>query len=248
MNSGALFMASNSRIRKWLKWIAIVGATLLGALAIAVWHYGGRLGHASFWESEIAAFEADDKITPKDPGAILFTGSSSIRMWSTLERDMAPMRVLNRGFGGAHMEHVLYFADRIITPYAPRAIVLYVGDNDIGADKTPAIVENDFLDLVAHIRKTQPNVPIYFLTIKASRLRWSLWPTMNEANERIVALAESDPLIRVIDVSAPMVELGAGGKPPADLFRFDGLHLSEAGYALWTKIVRARLLEDLGPG
>ena len=237
-----------ARIPKWLKWIAVGVGLLALALAAALWHYGGRLGHASFWESEIAAFEADDAIHPKEPGAILFTGSSSIRFWSTLERDMAPMRVLNRGFGGSHMEHVLYFADRIIRPYAPRAIVLYVGDNDIGSDKTAATVEGDFLDLVSHIRTFQPAVPIYFLTIKASRLRWSRWPEMNDANGRIAAIAEKDPLIQVIDVSSPMIELGGGDKPPADLFRFDGLHLSEAGYALWTKIVRARLLEDLGPG
>jgi lysophospholipase L1-like esterase len=161
---------------------------------------------------------------------------------------MAPLRVLNRGFGGAHMDHVVHFADRIITPYEARAIVVYAGDNDIGSGKTPETVEEDFLELVALVRAAQPTVPIYFLTIKASRLRWEIWPTMDAANRRIQAIADADPTIHVIDVSAAMIERAGGGKPPAELFIFDGLHLSQEGYALWTSIVRQRLLAELGAG
>ena len=201
-----------------------------------------------FWEDAIVDFEEADAVAPPEKGLILFTGSSSIRFWNTLEKDMAPLRVLNRGFGGAHMSHVLHNADRVIKPYAPRAIVLYVGDNDIGAGKSPAVVEADFRSLLAKVRETQPEIPVYYLTIKASRLRWDLWPVMQKANARIAAIAAQDPLVRILDVSAPMVEMGAGEAPPSDLFMFDGLHLSEEGYALWTQIVQPQLLADLGPG
>lgn len=228
---------------------------IVGVVVFAVATVGGylvvnrdKMSTPEFWESDIEAFEAADTKASPGKNLILFTGSSSIRMWSTLEKDMAPLRVLNRGFGGAHMSHVLHFSDRIIRPYEARAIVVYAGDNDIGSGKTPEVVEADFLALVDHIRSTQPSVPIYFLTIKASRLRWKLWPLMDVANNRIVALSKTDPLIRVIDVSAPMIELGRGDEPPGDLFLLDGLHLSSDGYALWTEIVKARLLRDLGTG
>lgn len=201
---------------------------------------------AGFWEPQIEAYEAADAEAPPAPGAILFTGSSSIRLWETLERDMAPLRVLNRGFGGAHLDHVRHFADRIVTPYAPRAIVLYAGDNDIAAGKSPETVEADFRALVERIRSAQPEVPIYFLTIKPSPQRWSFWPAMRQANERIAAIAALDPTIHVIDVSTPLLRGRTGGPPPARLFVADGLHLSETGYALWTEAVRGRLLEDLG--
>lgn len=231
-----------------------VGLGLALVLVLAVggvvlwWKLAGSeaMSKASFWESEIVAFEEADANDFPEPGAILFTGSSSVRLWDSLERDMAPLRVLNRGFGGAHMAHVVQFADRIITPYAPRALVVYVGDNDIGFGKSPAVVAADFRALVEKVRAEQPSLPIYYLTIKASRLRWALWPTMDEANQRIAAFAATDPAIHVIDVSTPMVELGEGEAPPASLFLLDGLHLSEEGYALWTEIVRARLLTDLG--
>jgi lysophospholipase L1-like esterase len=231
-----------------LKLIGLGVLALVLLAALAFFFYGDEMGKAEFWEREIEAFEAADRERFPEKGPILFTGSSSIRLWSSLEEDMAPLYVLNRGFGGAHMAHVLHFADRIITPYAPRALVLYVGDNDIGAGKKPEIVEADFRALVAKVREQTPDMPIYFLTIKASRLRWSLWPTMEAANRRIEAIAEADPRIHVIDVSGPMVEQGDGGKPPASLFAFDGLHLSAEGYALWAGIVRSRLIADLGDG
>jgi lysophospholipase L1-like esterase len=230
--------------------LCFAGLAVLGGIATAGWLflYGDEMGRAEFWADQIEAFEAEDAENFPEPGLILFTGSSSVRLWSSLESDMAPLRVLNRGFGGAHMDHVTHFADRIITPYQPRALVLYVGDNDIGAGKTPERVEDDYRALVRHVRKTQPEIPIYFLTIKASRLRWSLWPLMEEANARIAAIAAEDPRLHVIDVSAPMIERGGGAPPPGELFLFDGLHLSEQGYALWTSVVQPRLRTDLGDG
>jgi lysophospholipase L1-like esterase len=233
-------------MKTFLKWFALVILSLALVAGGLLFFYGAQMGGPEFWESQIEAFEEADAAAFPEKGIILFTGSSSIRMWSSLQNDMAPLAVLNRGFGGAHMDHVLHFYDRVIAPYAPRAIVLYVGDNDIGSGKTPETVERDFLTLIARVRKDQPQIPIYFLTIKASRLRWELWPLMDQANQSIVALSQTDPLIRVIDVSAPMIAQGGGGKPPSEFFLLDGLHLSEEGYALWTSIVRARLLADLG--
>jgi lysophospholipase L1-like esterase len=229
--------------------LALVVLALLVVAGGATWLYvygSEAMGRAEFWEREIEAFEAADAVRFPEPGLVLFTGSSSIRLWSTLHEDMAPLRVLNRGFGGAHMAHVVHYADRLILPYAPRALVVYAGDNDIGAGKSPAAVAADFRALVAKVRGALPGLPIYYLTIKPSRLRWSRWPEMDAANGRIADFAASDPAIHVLDVSTPMLELGRGEAPPADLFAFDGLHLSEAGYALWTRVVRPRLLGDPG--
>jgi len=53
------------------------------------------------FESTIVEFEIKDKENDFHSEAILFTGSSSIKMWKTLEQDMAPMQVINRGFGGS---------------------------------------------------------------------------------------------------------------------------------------------------
>src|ERR1700727_2542217 len=84
---------------------------------------------AQGWESSIREFESHDKVNPPTPGVIVFVGSSSIRFWRTLETDMAPLDVINRGFGGSEMSDVAQYANRVVVAYKPRAVVVYAGDN-----------------------------------------------------------------------------------------------------------------------
>lgn len=230
-------------MRRW-KWILVSLLLLvLGGLGAGrTWF--AAMQDAEFWESAIAGFEALDRESPPAPGAILFTGSSSIRLWSSLERDMQPLRVLNRGFGGSHLAHVNHYADRIVLPYRPSAVVLYAGDNDLseGTGKTPESVFADFERFVGIVHQSLPGTRIYFLSIKPSVLRWDRWPQMRDANARIAAFAAATEEVEYVDVATPM--LAASNEPRPELFALDGLHLSEAGYALWTDVVRSRLVAE----
>jgi lysophospholipase L1-like esterase len=228
----------SKRLRRTLVVLALLA---LAGVAGGAWVLQAMQG-AEFWESAIVAFEESDRAAPPPPGAIVFTGSSSIRMWSSLQQDMAPLTVLNRGFGGSHIAHVNHFADRIVTPYRPSAVVLYAGDNDLasGSDKTPESVFGDFQRFVGIVHGAQPDARIYFLAIKPSLSRWDRWPLMRDANARIAAFAAETPRVEYVDVATPM--LGADGAPRPELFVLDGLHMNEAGYALWTGIVRPVLL------
>ena len=230
---------------------ALIGFLVLAALAyigfpLALAQYQSASLDPAFFESAIVAFEESDRESPPKPGGIVFVGSSSIRFWDSLEADMAPLPAVERGFGGAHMAHVLYNADRIILPYAPQAVVVYAGDNDLakGSGKTAEDVTRDFQQLVAQLRAAQPGLPIYFITIKPSTRRWDRWPEMDRANRQIAALAQNDAHLSILDIATPM--LGPTGEPPrSELFALDGLHLSDAGYQLWTEVVRAQLMPDL---
>jgi lysophospholipase L1-like esterase len=233
--------------RRRIGWTgAILAAVaLIGGLG-AGWLLRGA-EQAAWWEDAIVAFEEQDREAPPAPGAIVFTGSSSIRMWKTLEDDMAPRAVLNRGFGGAHLDHVNTFASRIVLPYAPRAIVLYAGDNDIAAGKDAERVTADFERFVTLIRAGGSDAPILFVAIKPSRLRFGDWPEMARANAAIAARCAADARLHYVDVATPMLaEAEPGQPPPRSLFQLDGLHLSAEGYALWTRRVRAALDEALG--
>jgi len=196
------------------------------------------------WESSIEAYEAADAGNPPDPGSVVFVGSSSILFWDTLSEDMAPMPVLNRGFGGSVIAHVTHFADRIVLPYEPTAIVLYAGDNDIGFGLSADCTLRDFEAFVEHIRATAPDTPIYYISIKPSPARWELWEEMQRANQLIEARTETQPALHFIDVSEAMLD--EQGQPIEELFLADGLHMTTAGYELWTSIVRPRLAVDLG--
>jgi len=200
--------------------------------------------NVDFYEEAILAFEDSDRAAPPEPGAIVFVGSSSIRMWSRLEADMAPLRVLNRGFGGSHMSHVIRNVDRIVTNYRPSAVVVYEGDNDLseGTGKTAEGVFEEWQRLVSRIHARAPEARIYFLSIKPSPRRWARWPEMLRANRMIERWNAGDERLGYVDVASPL--LGADGMPREDFFLIDDLHMTDAGYAAWTKVVRPRLLAD----
>jgi len=234
-------------MRPRLRTALLVASALAALVVIGGALYLQRFQTAEFWESSIEDYEAADRQDPPAPGAVVFTGSSSIRMWQTLDRDMAPYRVLNRGFGGAHLDHVVTFAPRIVAPYEPSAIVLYAGDNDVAAGKDAARVATDFDRFVAFLREAGLSAPVFFVSIKPSRLRFDDWPTMAQANEAIAAICAADASLHYVDIAGPMLaSAGPGEPPPEQLFMLDGLHLSAEGYALWTGVVRAALERELG--
>lgn len=232
----------------WWKWLLLsLGALLLlggGTAGFLLWQLSGASGDPAFFEDAIVAFEEADREAPPAKGGIVFVGSSSIRMWKSLSADMAPLPVLNRGFGGAHMEHVVHNARRVVTPYAPRAVVVYVGTNDLGAGKSTEQVAADFRRFLEIVHADLPEADVWLLSMKPSPLRWSGWPVQQELDGRLRALAEADPRVRFVETGATL--LGPDGTPDGDLYRVDSLHLNGEGYRRWTALLKPLLLEAYG--
>lgn len=232
--------------------VRILAAALLLLLIAGGWIFYREIGRTfsddpTVWEPEIAAFERADRESPPPRGAVLFVGSSSIRFWDGLAEDMAPLVVIRRGFGGARLSDLIYFTDRIIVPYAPRAIVLHAGGNELNdlpgnRRRTPEEALADFRSLVAGIRARLPEVPIYFLALRPSRL-----PGARDVFLRLVrADCDGQPGLHYLDAGAGLT-LADGSLDPR-LIRWDRIHLNREGYAAWAPPVRERLLRDLGSG
>ncbi len=188
------------------------------------------------WEKEISAFEQQDKtnIPPRKP--IVFTGSSSIRLWETLAQDFNGKKVLNRGFGGSQTHEVLHFADRIILPYRPKQVIIYVGDNDLAAGKTPDQVFTDFKALFQKIRQGSKKTNVVFISIKPSPARRQLLPAITQTNQLINDYLRAQKRTGYVDVFHPM--LTPQGKFNPALYRADSLHMTDAGYRIWADAVR----------
>ena len=194
------------------------------------------------FEKDIAAFEAQDKEQPPPRGAIVCIGSSSMKgchRW--IQQDLAPLTVIPRGFGGSDMYDAAYYADRIVIPYSPRAILLYEGDNDIAAGISPEKVRDTFREFVKNVRKKLPRVRIYVLSIKPSPSRWTLWPKMQEANRLLKRECARGRRLTYIDVASPMLD--STGQPVADIFLADNLHMNRKGYEAWRDVVRPVLMK-----
>ncbi len=189
---------------------------------------------------EVRAFTAADSLAMPEPGALLCLGSSSIRMWHpTLARDLAPRRIIARGFGGSTMLDALHFAPRIVLPYRPAAILLYEGDNDIDFGVEPAEYMAAFAAFLDLVWAEMPEVEMHVLAIKPSGLRWARWPAMQEANRLLAERCAADARLHFIDVASPLLD--QDGLPRDELFLADRLHLNADGYAVWAAVVNAAL-------
>ena len=190
------------------------------------------------WEKAIAAFEAADLQSPPPNDAVLFVGSSSIRLWD-LEKAFPDVATINRGFGGSQMCDAARYASRIVTPAKPRLVVLYEGDNDLHAKKTPEQVAADFDAFVEGVRMELPGVPLVVIGCKPSPARWQLIDEQRLLNRRLAERCQAHGNCTFLDVEPAM--LGDDGQPRAELFRADKLHLSDAGYVVWTRLLEPHL-------
>lgn len=189
---------------------------------------------AARWEETIRTFEDWDKKNSFPPDAVLFVGSSSIRLWPTREC-FGRFDVINRGFGGSQISDVVYFAERIVLPYKPKIIVFYAGDNDIAGGKTAKRVFEDYKKFIGLVQKQLPTTRIIFISIKPSGSRWSLWNVMKDANKMIEDFSQKDDRLYYLDAATTLLD--SNSQPNDELFLSDRLHLNDKGYQIWTKLL-----------
>jgi lysophospholipase L1-like esterase len=215
-----------------------LAAVVVGALTVCFQARADEGSRSARWEKAIAAFEEKDKLKPVPKNAIVFVGSSSIRFWD-VAKSFPGVAVVNRGFGGSELADSVYFAPRIVLPYEPRTVVLYAGDNDLAAGKTPDQVAADFRAFTRLILARLPKTRIVFICIKPSPSRWKLVEQRRQANALIAEHCKSDERLLYLDVATPMLD--GDGQPRKELFRGDGLHLNAKGYELWATLVKPHL-------
>lgn len=206
-------------------------SVLIGLLSFA-------LSASAALEDEIRAFEAADALAPPPKDAILFVGSSTIRMWPNLPAAFPPHVVLNRGFGGSQMSDVLAFFDRVVAPYEPSLAVVYEGDNDLAGGKTVDQVYADYTNFLARINRDLPGTQVAFMSVKPSPSRAGIRAQMEDLNRRLRALSESGEIL-FIDIFSAL--LNSSNQPDPALFQSDMLHLNAAGYAAIEAVVRPAL-------
>jgi lysophospholipase L1-like esterase len=187
------------------------------------------------FKDEIASLTMNDKTVNKK-NLILFTGSSSIRVWEDLQTCFPKKNVLNRGFGGSEMSDLAYYFDRLILPYQPKQIFIYEGDNDVNAGKKPEQILASATLILNKIRsEVSPTVEVLFISAKPSVARGQLKEKYTIFNQQLKNWAEKQKNVKFIDVWTPM--MGKDGNVLPDLFLEDKLHMNEKGYAIWKKVI-----------
>ena len=197
------------------------------------------------WEDSIHKFEAADTVSPPPKGATVFVGSSSFTLWTSMEKDFFPYKVINRGFGGAKTSDLLTYIDRIILPYSPEKVVFYCGGNDLSAGVGETAVIDELKTFVQRVHANLPNTDIYILSIKPSPLRMNLWEKMQAVNTARKRFAENTKHVFYVDISKDM--FNESGMIREDIFLQDRVHMNAAGYQIWINIMKKRFGWSVDP-
>jgi lysophospholipase L1-like esterase len=193
------------------------------------------------WAKELHNFEAIDATNPPPSHPIVFTGSSSIRMWTDLTTDFPSYPVVNRGFGGSELSDVNQFFDRLILQYRPKQVVVFAGVNDIAGGKSVERVISDLKTLVDRLHAELPKTKFVYLSLAQNPARWDKREKVAAVNRAAAELLSHDPRDTFLDTTSVM--LGADGNPKPEIYRSDRLHMNRKGYDLWKPIVEAVLVK-----
>jgi lysophospholipase L1-like esterase len=197
---------------------------------------------ANPFESEVNALEAKLSQSPISSSPIVFYGSSSIRLWKSLQQDFSGYAVLNCGFGGSRLTDCVRYANRLVLPRKPSAIVIYAGDNDLAGGAPPDRVFQSFKQLFVIFRTYSPSIPIAFVSVKPSPARMVFLENILRFNQLVEDFLKTQADTEYIDVCSDM--LGQDRKPIQALFVSDQIHLSPAGYQILRKEIGGFLSQD----
>lgn len=176
---------------------------------------------------------------------VLFFGSSSIRLWRTLAEDMSPLRVVNRGYGGAMLRDIHYNYHTVLADYNPRAFVFYC-DNDLGGfghDLHPTQLFDLYRLLVERLQRDYPGREIFILSIKFNENRAAKREDHRLFNALMADYAAYAEGVTFVDVNTPI--LSADGSVNNDYFEDDLLHVNRKGYEVWASVLRPMLVDYL---
>jgi lysophospholipase L1-like esterase len=198
---------------------------------------------------DIAAFDAAEKTNPPERGGIVFTGSSSVRLWD-VKKAFPDLPVLNRGFGGSVAHDVIVYADQVILRYQPKLLVLYTGSNDlhghptapVQAGLTPEEALADYTSLLNLVHEKLPQTRVIVSSVKVAPVRATEMPSVKKLNLLLEAWCRDKSWIRWVEATNYL--LGSDGQPIESLYRADRLHLNDEGYAKWNAVIGPVIREE----
>ena len=204
--------------------------------------WGGLLSHAQMkpdFAEEVEAIAAKYESVSRDGHkTVVFTGSSSIRLWDGLERAFPDHRIINTGFGGSESSDLLRYIEPLVLDYRPEKVFIYEGDNDLSYRRKPHRILRNIRKIIDSIQGEFPETEVVLISAKPSPERWKLRRRFLRLNRKFEKLAQRSTRVKYADVWEVMV---SGDEVDESLFTEDGLHMNEKGYALWYEVLKTYL-------
>jgi lysophospholipase L1-like esterase len=153
-------------------------------------------------------------------------------------------RVLNLGFGWDRTQNVLWRLDHgEMDGTHPKVVVVNIGSNNFSRtrnarDNSPAEVAEAIAAIFDRIHKKSPQSRIIVMGVfpRGFNANDPFRARITALNELLARQLAAKPLIRFLDISDQLVT--EDGTIDRDIMS-DGVHPTEAGYAIWGKALRA---------
>lgn len=189
----------------------------------------------TWYEEEIQELE-NKRLQSDIKSGMIFYGSSTIRLWDSLEQDFSDYKPINLGFGGSTLEACVWYFDRIVALYNPKSLIIYAGDNDLGDGRLPKEVFIYFMQLIVKIKHHFEGLPFAFISIKPSISRLDIINHIIYTNQLIEEeISKQHTSMHFINVFDQMLD--EQHQPLKELYQSDGLHMNKKGYELWKQII-----------
>ena len=210
---------------RYQQFIFLAAAVLLLSIQIS------RAQNPLRFEPEVDSIVAHNLSVDRN-NLIIFTGSSSIRMWTNLKTAFPQHNVVNLGVGGSEMADLLFYVDKVILQFKPKQVFIYEGDNDIAIGRSSQSILAAADSILARVKKEIPQAEVVFISPKPSLSRWHLKGKYEAFNKDLQKWTKSKRNVKYADVWTPMLK--KNGEVRDDIFLADNLHMNEKGYAIWT--------------
>ncbi len=193
------------------------------------------------WDPEIQKLLQRDQEQTAPDDAVLFIGSSSIRLWDSIANDMAPYKPIQRGYGGATYRDLAVFAKQLCTPHRYKACVVFVANDLTGkADDTPLTHVKQLAQHICRVSlQHQPEAPVFLIEVTPTPSRFPSWDKIQQVNDSLRSIALTTPKINFVITAEHYLDTQK--QPIAAYFRDDKLHQNQSGYTLWSRLIKDAL-------
>lgn len=200
-------------------------------------------GDNPYFETKAVNYEANTSIHNYE---IALAGSSSMENWKTSTEDMGNIETFNHGIGGTTVQQWTdKLLQRLVLPYSPKAVVFYVGVNNIiNSNQTGTVTGNALKALFDKTHEHLPKTQIFYVLINKLPSYPHCQEEFDVANNIALEYAKTHSYLTCIDAGKGLLK--DNGQPSWAYFVTDGLHMSKAGYVVWGKAVKDAIINWLG--
>ena len=170
------------------------------------------------------------------PGGTVFTGSSTIRMWNTLEETFLNENLINTGFGGSKASDLERHLFPLVIKFEPSRVFIYEGDNDLWADVPVADILQSLDNIATRIHLINPETQIFLIGAKPSPSRWEKKENYLIFNKLLAEYCKAKEKVEFVDVWKALTK--EDGSPRPELYIQDQLHLNAEGYKIWAGVFK----------